>query len=87
MAKQLFNKFKCIFDDLDKKVLKIMKNGLRFSFFVLLFSIAILITYLFFVHSILIYQIGLLVFQLALYFAFDFVISAIAVDSIHKQLM
>ncbi len=87
MFKQLFKKIKCIFGNLDKKVLKIMKNGLKFSFLVLLFSMAILITYLFFVHNNLIYQIGLLVFQLALYFAFDFVISGIAVDSIKKQLM
>lgn len=80
------HKIKDIFKNIDKKDLKIMRNGLKFCFFILLVSIAILVTYLFFIHSILIYEIGLLIFQLSLYLAIDFVVAGIVVDTIQKQL-
>lgn len=86
MKFNFFKKIKELFENLDKKTLKIMKNGLKFSFLVLLISMAILITYLFFVHNNIIYQIGLLVFQISLYIGVDFIVSGIAVDSIKKQL-
>ena len=80
------HKIKDVFKNIDKKDLKIMRNGLKFCFLVLLVSIAILITYLLFIHSILIYEIGLLIFQLSLYLAIDFVVAGIVVDTIQKQL-
>lgn len=86
MVKQMIEKLKDTFKNLDKKIIKILKNGLRFCFLILLLSIAILITYLFFIDNTLIYQIGLLVFQISLYFAIDFIVSALAIDSIQKQL-
>lgn len=86
MKFNFLKKIKELFENLDKKTLKIMKNGLKFSFLVLLISMAILITYLFFVHNNIIYQIGLLVFQISLYIGVDFIVSGIAVDSIKKQL-
>lgn len=87
MFKIFFEKIVSSFKNLDTKVLKIMNCGLRFCFLILLASVTLLFTYLFFVHSIFIYQIGLLVFQLALYFAVYFIISALAVDTICKQIM
>ena len=80
------HRIKDIFLNIDKKDLKIMRNGLKFCFLVLLVSIAILITYLFFMNSVFIYEIGILVFQLSLYFAIDFIVAGIVVDTIQKQL-
>ena len=83
----MIEKIKQTFKDLDKKDLKIMKNGLKFCFFILMVSISILVTYLFFIHNVFVYQIGILVFQLSLYFAIDFIVVGLIVDSIQKQLM
>ena len=83
----MIEKIKQTFKDLDKKDLKIMKNGLKFCFFILIVSISILVTYLFFIHNVFVYQIGILVFQLSLYFAIDFIVVGLIVDSIQKQLM
>lgn len=71
--------------NLDKKILKILKYGLRFCFAILVLSAIILVTYLFFVHSGFIFQIGLLTFQIGLCFIAEFFASAIAVDTISKH--
>ena len=81
------HKIKTIFDNLDKKDLKIMCTGLKFCFLVLLISIAILITYLFFIKTIIVYEFGILFFRLSLYFAIDFIVAGIVVDTIRKQIM
>ena len=85
MINKIYQKIKLSFQNLDKKILKILKNGLKFSFLISIVSIAILLTYLFFIHSALIYQIGLLTFEISLYFAIDFVVSALTIDTIAKQ--
>lgn len=87
MIKQMIEKLINTFKNLDKKIIKILHTGLRFCFLILLSSMAILITYLFFIHNNLIYQIGLLVFQISLYFAIDFIVSALTIDSIQKQIL
>ena len=87
MLLQFIKNIKSSFKNLDDKILKIMKYGLKFCFLILLASVAILFTYLVFVHSIFIYQIGLLIFEIALYFSVFFIISALAVDTICKQVM
>ena len=71
--------------NLDKKNLKILIYGLKFSFVVALISVSILCTYLFFIHSDFVFQIGLTVFQISICFAAEFFTSAIAIDSISKQ--
>lgn len=83
----LIDKLKNMFNNIDKKDITIMKNGLKFCFLILVISIIILLTYLFFVKNIFIYQIGILVFQLSLYFAIDFIVAGIVVDTIQKQIM
>lgn len=77
---------KDLFLNIDKKDLKIMRTGLKFCFLILLTSMIILLTYLFFMNSVFIYEIGILVFQLSLYFAIDFIVAGIVVDTIQKQL-
>lgn len=71
--------------NLDKKIMKILKYGLSFCFVVLVLSALILVTYLFFIHSDFIFQIGLLTFQIGLCFIAEFFASAIAVDTISKH--
>ena len=85
MLAQFIKKIKNSFKNLNTQILKIMKYGLKFCFLVLLVSVAILITYLLFLHSAFIYQIGILIFEIGLYFAVFFIISALATDTIYKQ--
>ncbi len=87
MFNEFFEKIKNIFKNLEEKTLKIMKNGLIFSFITLIIGIVTLTTYILFIHNYLIYKIGLLIFEISLYFAADFIISGIAVDSIKKQII
>lgn len=83
MIKNFINTYK----SLDSKTLKILKNGLKFSFIICLLSIFILLTYIFFFTFPTLYYIGLLMFQLSLSFAIEFIICAIVVDSIKKNII
>ena len=85
MIKQIFNKLLDTLKNLDKKTLKILNYGLKFCFCILILSAIILFTYLFFVHSDFVFQIGLLTFQLGVCFIAEFFASAITVDAISKQ--
>ena len=87
MLNSFFITLKETFKNLEEKNFKIMKVGLIISFILILLGIAILLTYLFFIHTFFVYQLGLLIFELALSFAADFIISGIAVDSIKKQII
>lgn len=82
MIKNFINTYK----SLDSKTLKILRNGLKFSFIICLLSIFILLTYIFFFTFPTLYYIGLLMFQLSLSFAIEFIICAIVVDSIKKNI-
>lgn len=86
MIKQMLEKLKNTLKNFDIKILKILKYGLRFCLLISILSVLILATYLFFIHNDFIYQIGLLVFQLSLCFAAEFIASAITVDTIQKQI-
>ena len=83
MIKNFINTYK----SLDSKTLKILRNGLKFSFIICLLSIFILLTYIFFFTFPTLYYIGLLMFQLSLSFAIEFIICAIVVDSIKKNIL
>ena len=80
------NKIIILFNELDKKGLKIMRNGLKACFIILLTSIFILFTYLFLNDDVFVYQFGIMLFQLSLYFAIDFIVAGIVVDTIKKQI-
>ena len=85
MIKQIVSKLLDTLKNLYIKILKILKYGLRFCFGILILSALILFTYLFFVHSDFVFQIGLLTFQIGLCFIAEFFASAITVDAISKQ--
>lgn len=83
MIKIFINTYK----NLEGKTIKILKNGLKFSFIICLLSILILLTYIFFFTYPTLYYIGLLMFQLSLSFAIEFIICAVVVDSIKKNII
>ena len=85
MINQIFNKILDTLKNLDKKILKILNYGLKFCFGIIIISALILTTYLFFVHSDFLFQIGLLTFQIGLCFIAEFFASAITIDTISKQ--
>ena len=84
MYKQIITKIQDGFKNLDKKIIKTLKYGLIFCFLINIISVLLLISYLFFVHTYLVYKIGILLFQISLYYAIFFISSAITVDSIFK---
>lgn len=85
MIKHILNQLLDILKNLDKKILKILNYGLKFCFGIIILSAGILVTYLFFIHSDFVFQIGLLTFQIGICFILEFFVSAITVDTIAKQ--
>ena len=85
MIKQIFNKLLDTYKNLDKKILKILIYGLKLCFGIIILSGVILFTYLFFLHSDFVFQLGLLTLQIGLCFIAEFFASAITVDAISKQ--
>ena len=66
LSSKVANKFvyelKNAFENFNKKTIKILKYGLIFCFLITILSVIILVTYLFFVHSQIIYNIGMIFF-------------------------
>ncbi len=87
MFKKFIKNIKSNFKNLDTKILKMMSCGLKICFFILIFSTTILSTYLFFIHNIFIYQLGILIFEFSLYLTASIIISGLAVDTIYKEIM
>lgn len=85
MIKHILNQLLDTLKNLDKKILKILNYGLKFCFGIIILSAGILVTYLFFIHSDFVFQIGLLTFQIGICFILEFFVSAITVDTIAKQ--
>ena len=81
MIKLFINSYK----ELDNKILNIMKKGFKFSFAICMISVLLLLTYLFINANIYIYQIGIMLFQLALFYGISFIICGIVVDGIKKN--
>lgn len=80
MLKQLIMQFK----NMEINIKKILHNGCVFSLFVGIISMLLLLTY----HITLnleLYYIGLAMLRLSLFFVIEFIISAIAIDTIRKQ--
>lgn len=78
--------FKDLLNNLDKTDLKIMKIGIKFSFMVLIFAISILVCYLFLVHTVFLYSLGIAVFKLGSYFVVEFIVCGLVADNLKKQL-
>ena len=87
MIKQMIINLKETIKNFDNKIKKILQIGLNICFFIAVFSIILLSIYLFLVHSQIIYEIGILVFQISLYYTIFFICSAITVDSINKNIV
>lgn len=71
-----------LFKNVNKKILKIMKYGLQFSFLVCTIAIIILCTYLLFYHSTFLYSLGLASFKLGITIGIEFIICGLSVDAI-----
>ncbi len=80
MMKLIIDKF----NSMDEKTKKILKYGIYFSIFVCTISVFILLTYHFHASPDLFY-IGLEVFRLGLFFIVEFIICALAIDTIKNQ--
>lgn len=80
MVKMIIDKF----NSMEEKTKKILKYGIIFSCFVCILAVFILITYQFYSIPDLFY-IGLSTFRLGIFFIVEFLISAIAIDTIKKQ--
>ena len=78
---------KKIFTDLDKTALLILKKGLVFCSLIGMVSIFILSIYEFAILSPFMFNIGLTLFRISIIFAIEFIICAVAVDKIKKQLI
>lgn len=78
------NKFKDFFKNIDELDLKIMKKGLKFSFFLLSISVCLLLFYLILNKDLLLYNIGLSLFKVSTYFGIEFIVCGVIVDSIKK---
>lgn len=75
-------KIKNIFVNLNKNDLKIMKYGIIFSLLISIIGAFILTYNLIFIHTILLYKIGLSIVKLSFYFTVEFIVCGIVVDKI-----
>jgi len=73
------------FNSMEQKIRKILTHGIEFSLFVCLLSSFILVAYHYYTNPDL-YYIGLSVFRLGLFFVVEFIICAVAVDTIKKTI-
>lgn len=81
----MLNGIKEIFVNLDELALKIMKYGLKFCVFLLVFSSILLFTYSFLIHNSNLYHIGFLLAKSSIILGVEFVVCGIIVDGIKKQ--
>lgn len=82
MMNQLLLEFK----NIENSILKIMKSGIKFSVFVSMMSIFILLTYDFVYTSPAFYYIGISLFRTSLFFMVGFVICGFAFNKIQKEI-
>ena len=83
----MFRKILDSYKKLDKLTYKILKYGLQFCFMMCMVSVLILFTYKSFLAVPFLYYIGLSVFRLSIIFGIEFIICALVVDSIKKQVI
>lgn len=72
-----------LFKNINSKILKIMKYGLHFSFFICIIATIILSTYLLSNHNYFLYLLGLSSFKLGIIIGIEFVICGFVVDAIN----
>ena len=80
----IVQKLNDLFKNVNKKILKIMKYGLEFSFLICIVATAILCTYLLFSHDLFLYSLGLMSLKLGIILGTEFVICGLSVDAIQS---
>ena len=80
----IVEKIRDLFKNVNKKILKIMKCGLQFSFMICIIATAILCTYLLFYHDSFLYSLGLTSFKLGIIIGIEFIICGLSVDAIQN---
>ncbi len=83
MIKKVINLYK----SLDNLTYKILKHGLQFCFCLCAISIFILITYELILVTPPLYYLGIALFKLSAIWSIEFIVCALVVDSIKKQLI
>ena len=83
MIKELIRSIK----NIDKKALKIMIKGLKFSFSIYILSAILLLSHIISPSSHIIYDCGIILFKTALTFSVAFFVCAFATDKIKKELI
>ena len=78
----IIEKLNNLFKNVNKKILKIMKYGLKFSFLICIIATAILCTYLLFYHDSFLYSLGLTSFRIGIILGIEFIICGLSVDDI-----
>lgn len=81
------NKLLLEFKKMDNSILNLVKSGIRFSSFISILSILILLTYDFVYTSPSIYYIGISLFRSSLFFMVGFVICGFAFSKIKKEII
>lgn len=78
----IVEKIRDLFKNVNKRILKIMKCGLQFSFMICIIATAILCIYLLFYHDAFLYSLGLTSFKLGIIIGIEFIICGLSVDAI-----
>ena len=83
MIKELIDNIK----NIDKKILKIMISGFKFSFIICVISCTITLYYISNPISHIVYNSGIILFKTGLTFASAFFVCGFAIDKIKKQIV
>ena len=81
------NKINDIINNLDFKTKVIIKNGFKFCTFLCAISLFLLVTYIFWFSIPLVFNIGIMIFEMILLFSVEFLVCGIVVDSLKKRLI
>ena len=81
------NKINNIINNLDFKTKVIIKNGFKFCTFLCAISLFLLVTYIFWFSIPLVFNIGIMIFEMSLLFSVEFLVCGIVVDSLKKRLI
>lgn len=81
------NKINDIINNLDFKTKVIIKNGFKFCTFLCAISLFLLVTYIFWFSIPLVFNIGIMIFEMSLLFSVEFLVCGIVVDSLKKRLI
>jgi len=81
------NKINDIINNLDFKTKVIIKNGVKFCTFLCAISLFLLVTYIFWFSIPLVFNIGIMIFEMSLLFSVEFLVCGIVVDSLKKRLI